>query len=151
MIFFYINFVNVKIDCLFVEYNGVSLIGGNCKKSPMNIMLILPNGKMSDFCLCNFKCIVTSKMQPTMDISSLMMNWIFGNMFMIELVLLIVMCVYRLIIPTKNVSLFHLLIRLHLQCMLQLQVFVVFPFSNEILDNFDYLCFTSTCNSSYIL
>jgi hypothetical protein len=30
MIFFHINFVNVKIDCMFVEYNGVSLIGGNC-------------------------------------------------------------------------------------------------------------------------
>ncbi len=40
--------MNVKIDCMFVEYNGVSLIGGNCKKSPINIMLISPNGIMLD-------------------------------------------------------------------------------------------------------
>jgi hypothetical protein len=74
MIFFSVNFVNVKIDYMFVEYNGVSLIGGNCKKSPMNIMLIPPNGKMLDFNFCNFKCIMASKVQPTMDISSIMMN-----------------------------------------------------------------------------
>jgi len=41
--------VNVEISCIFVEYNGVSLIGGNYKKSPMNIMLIPPNGKILDF------------------------------------------------------------------------------------------------------
>ncbi len=35
MIFFYVNFVNVKINCMFVEYNGVSLANGNCKKYPM--------------------------------------------------------------------------------------------------------------------
>ncbi len=74
MIFFYVNFVNVNISCMFVEYNGMSLIGGNCKKSPMNIMLIPPNGKMLDFSFCNFKCIMASKMQPTMDNSSIMMN-----------------------------------------------------------------------------
>ncbi len=31
---------------MFFEYNGVSLIGGNCKKSAMNSMLIPPNGKI---------------------------------------------------------------------------------------------------------
>jgi hypothetical protein len=46
--------VNVKIGCKFVEYDGVSLIGKNCKKSPMNIMLIPPNGKMLDFIFRNF-------------------------------------------------------------------------------------------------
>jgi hypothetical protein len=55
---FWCYFVNVKIGCMFAEYNGVSLIGKNCKKSPMNIMLILPNGKMLDFIFCNFRCIV---------------------------------------------------------------------------------------------
>jgi hypothetical protein len=74
MIFFHVNFVNVKIDYMFVEYNGVSLIGGNCKKTPMNIMLILSNSKILNFSFCNFKCIVANKMQPTMDISSIMMN-----------------------------------------------------------------------------
>jgi len=74
MTFFYVNFVNVKIDCMFDEYNGVSMIGGNCKKSFMNNMLIPPNDKMLDFSFCNFKCIVTSKVQPTMDISLIMMN-----------------------------------------------------------------------------
>ncbi len=33
---------------MFVEYNGVSLIGKNYKISPMNIMLIVPNDKMID-------------------------------------------------------------------------------------------------------
>jgi len=74
MTFSYVNFVNVKINCMFVAYNVVSLIGGNCKISPMNIMLIPPNGKMLDFSFCNFKCIMASKMQPTMDNSSIMMN-----------------------------------------------------------------------------
>jgi hypothetical protein len=79
--FFCVNFMNVKkIECMFVEYNGVSLISGNCKKCPMNIMLILPNGKMSYFSFCSFKCIITSNVQPTMDILSMMMNWIFGHM-----------------------------------------------------------------------
>jgi hypothetical protein len=63
MTFFCVNCVNVKIDFMFVEYNGVSLIGGNCKKSPMNIMLIPPNGKILDFIFCNFKCIVASEVQ----------------------------------------------------------------------------------------
>ncbi len=48
---------------MFIEYNGVSLIGGNCKKSRMNIMLIPPNGKILDFIFCNFKCIVASEVQ----------------------------------------------------------------------------------------
>jgi len=61
MIFFHVNFVNVKIDCMFVEYNGASLISGNCKKTPMNIMLILSNSKTLNFSFCNFKCIVANK------------------------------------------------------------------------------------------
>jgi hypothetical protein len=52
---------------MFVEYNGVSVIGGNCKKSPINIMLIFPNGKRFNFIFCNLKCIVASKVQPTID------------------------------------------------------------------------------------
>jgi hypothetical protein len=32
--FFCVNFVNVKIGYMFVEYNGVSLIGGNYKNIP---------------------------------------------------------------------------------------------------------------------
>jgi hypothetical protein len=31
MNFYCVNFVNVKIGCMFIEYNGVSLIGENCK------------------------------------------------------------------------------------------------------------------------
>jgi hypothetical protein len=59
---------------MFDEYNGVSLIGGNCKKSSMNIMLIPPNGKMLDCSFCDFQCIMASKVQPTMDNSSIMIN-----------------------------------------------------------------------------
>jgi predicted ester cyclase len=65
---------------MFVEYNGVSLIGGNCKKSLMNIMLIPPNGKRLDFNFYSFKCIVASRVQHAIDISSIMMNWILGHM-----------------------------------------------------------------------
>ncbi len=75
---------------MFVEYIGVSLIGKHYKISPMNIMLIILNGKTLDFNFCGFKSIVVSRLQPTMDNSS--MNWIFGHMFMIELGLIIVVC-----------------------------------------------------------
>jgi hypothetical protein len=34
MTFFCVNFINVEINCMFIEYNGVSLIGENCRKSP---------------------------------------------------------------------------------------------------------------------
>jgi hypothetical protein len=51
-------------------------------------MLIPQNGKMLYFIICNFKCIVANKVQPTMENSSITMNWIFGHMFMIELGLL---------------------------------------------------------------
>ncbi len=44
------------------------------RKSPMNIMLIPQNGKMLDFFFGNFKCVVASKVQPTMDNSSIIMN-----------------------------------------------------------------------------
>jgi hypothetical protein len=65
---FCVIFFNVKINYMFVEYNGMSLIGGNCKNFPMNIMLIPPNGKMLYFNFCSFKCIVAIKVQLTMDI-----------------------------------------------------------------------------------
>jgi hypothetical protein len=45
-------------------------------------MLIPPNGKMLYLFFCNFKCFVASKVQPTMDILLIMMNRIFGHMFM---------------------------------------------------------------------
>jgi hypothetical protein len=37
--------MNVKTSWMFIEYNGVSVISGNLKQIPMNIMLIPPNGK----------------------------------------------------------------------------------------------------------
>ncbi len=46
------------------------MIGENCKKSFMNIMLIPLNGKRLYFNLCNFRYIVANKMQPTINISS---------------------------------------------------------------------------------
>jgi predicted ester cyclase len=50
-----------------MEYNGVSMIDGNCKKSPINIMLIFPNGKRLNFSFCNFECIVASRVQHAID------------------------------------------------------------------------------------
>ncbi len=52
---------------MFMKYNGVLVIGGNCKKSPMNIMLIPLNDKRLNFNFCTFKCVVASKVQPTVD------------------------------------------------------------------------------------
>ncbi len=59
---------------MLIENNGVSMMGGNCKKFPMNIILNISNGNMLDFSFCNFKCIVTSIVQPTIDISSTIVN-----------------------------------------------------------------------------
>jgi predicted ester cyclase len=50
-----------------MEYNGMLVINENCKKISMNIMLIPPNGKRLNFSFCNFKCIVASRVQPTID------------------------------------------------------------------------------------
>jgi hypothetical protein len=77
--------MHIKVGWMFVEYNGVSIIGGNYKKSPMNITLILPNGKRLNLNFCSFKCIVASKVQPTIDILSIMMNGILSHTFVIAL------------------------------------------------------------------
>ncbi len=66
--------MNAKVGWIFVEYNGVSVIGGNCKKMPMNIMFISPNDIILDFDFCNFKCIVANMLQLTIEISSIIMN-----------------------------------------------------------------------------
>jgi hypothetical protein len=71
----------------------MSLIGGNCKQSTTNIMLIPPNDIMLDFNLCNFKCIVASKMQLTVDILWIIMNWMLHRVFIIMLGLFILVCV----------------------------------------------------------
>lgn len=52
----------------------MSMICENCKKSLMNIMLILSNDEILDFIFFTFTCIVASKVQPTIDIS-----WIINN------------------------------------------------------------------------
>jgi hypothetical protein len=66
--------MNAKVGWIFVEYNGVLVIGGNCKKSPMNIMFISLNDNILDFDFCNFKCIVANMLQLTIEISSIIMN-----------------------------------------------------------------------------
>jgi hypothetical protein len=69
--------MKANIGWIFVEYSDLSFINENCKKSPSNIMLIPPNGKMLDFNFCSFRCIVTSKKHLIIDILSIIMNWIF--------------------------------------------------------------------------
>jgi len=66
--------MNAKVGWIFVEYNSVSMIGENCKKSPMNIMFISLNDNILDFDFCNFKCIVANMLQLTIEISSIIMN-----------------------------------------------------------------------------
>jgi hypothetical protein len=104
--------MNAKVGCIFVEYNGVSFIGGNWKKSPMNIMFIPPNGNILDFNFCNFKCTVTSMLQPTIEISSIIINSIVGEISTIEFNLFTMACLLmdnlnnELIVvpPTNNVA-----------------------------------------------
>jgi len=57
-----------------VENNDVLVMGGNCKKSPMNIVLSSPNGNMLYFNFHNFKCIVANIIQPTINISLIIIN-----------------------------------------------------------------------------
>jgi hypothetical protein len=66
--------VNAKVGWIFIEYNGVLVIRGNSKKLPMNIMLIPPNGNILDFNLYDFRCIITSMLQPNIEISSIITN-----------------------------------------------------------------------------
>ncbi len=59
-------------------------MGGNSKKSPINIMFISPNGNMLDFNFCNFKCIVTNMLQSTIEISLIIIYLIVGQMSIIK-------------------------------------------------------------------
>jgi hypothetical protein len=77
---------------MFIQYHDVSLIGKTCKKYTMNIMLIPSNGKTLYFNLCNFKCIMANKVQPTINILLIMMNWMLGHTSMIELGLFVLVC-----------------------------------------------------------
>ncbi len=88
--FFCIEFVNVKVGWMLVENNGVSMMDGNCKKSHMNIILSPPNGNMLDFNFYNFKCIVVNIVQPTIDISSTIINWMSNQLSSIVLDLFII-------------------------------------------------------------
>ncbi len=64
---FLINFANAKVGWMCIEYSGVSMMGGNCEKSIINIMFILVNGKTLDYNLYTFNCIVTSMLRPTIE------------------------------------------------------------------------------------
>jgi hypothetical protein len=100
-------------------------------------MMIAPNGKMLYFNFYGFKCIVVSKLQVTMD-SSIMMNWIFGHMFMIELSLLIILC---LLInnPNKKCIVVPFINKATFAMYAIIQSFSCFlVFKKIILDSFDY-------------
>jgi hypothetical protein len=84
--------MNAKVGCTCVKYNGVSFIGGNCKKPPVNIMFIPPNSNILNFNFCNFKCIVTSMLQPTIEISSIIINLVVGQISTIEFNLFTMAC-----------------------------------------------------------
>ncbi len=101
--------MNAKVGCIFVKYNNVSFMGGNCKKLPMNIMFIPPTGNILDFNFCNFKCIVTSMLQPTIEISSIIINSIVGQISIIEFNLFRMACLLMdkpnnewIIVPPTN-------------------------------------------------
>jgi hypothetical protein len=74
------------------EYSGVLVMGGNCKKTPQKNMFTPPNGNMLFFNFCNFRCIIASMLQTTIEISSTMMNSIVGQMFVTKFGLLTMSC-----------------------------------------------------------
>ncbi len=43
---FGVKLLNAKVGWMFIQNNGVLVIGGNCKKSPINFMLSLSNMKI---------------------------------------------------------------------------------------------------------
>ncbi len=71
---------------------------------------------MLDFNLCSFKCMVVSKVQFIIDILSIMIYCILGHMFVIELDLFMVVCLY---IDNLNIE------------------WIVVPFINKIMDSLD--------------
>ncbi len=73
-----------------IENNDVSMMGGNVLKSFIKIIWSPPNGNMLDFNFCNFNCIVTNIIQPTIDISSTIINWMSDQLFGIVLDLFII-------------------------------------------------------------
>jgi hypothetical protein len=108
-----VDFGNIKIGWMFVEYNGVLVIGENCKKSFMNIMLNPLNGKKLYFNFCNFRYIVANKVQPIIDISSIMMNWILGHTSMNVLGWVLMLCLsidnfnkIYIVVPLINIATF---------------------------------------------
>lgn len=113
----WICFMNAKVGCIFVRYNGVSFIGENCIKPSVNIMFIPQNGNILDFNFCNFKCIVTSMLQPTIEISSIIITSIVGQISTIEFNLFTMACLL-MDKPDNEWIVVHPLIMLHLQCML---------------------------------
>jgi hypothetical protein len=76
--------VNANVGWMFFEYYNVFVMGGNCKKPPMNIMFTPPNGNIIVLNFCNFKCIIMNMLQSTIEISSIIMNSIMGHISIIE-------------------------------------------------------------------
>ncbi len=123
--------MNVKAGWMLFEYNGVSLMGGNCKKSFINNMFTPPNVNMLLLNFCNFRCVVPNMLQPTIEISSTMMNSIVGQMFVTKFGLLTMTCLsinklskkWIIVPPTDNATLICG-IYIYMQC----EVFVHYLF-----------------------
>lgn len=79
----------------------------------MNVMLIPPNVKILDLDFYSFECIMASQVQPINDISSIMKNWVFGHMSIIEVGLFTLMCLSDDKLNKTCPMLFCLSIRLH--------------------------------------
>ncbi len=91
--------MNVKVGWMLVKSNGVSMIGENCKKSPMNTILSPPNYNIFYYNFYDFKCIVTIIVQPTIDISSTIMNWMLHQLSSIILFIIIFLTIDK---PSKE-------------------------------------------------
>ena len=72
--FFWVLRMNAKLDSMFMEYNGVSLMSGNCMKSTMKRMFTYPKGFVFNFSFYSFRCRVANIVHLIMD-TLLMMRY----------------------------------------------------------------------------
>ncbi len=136
---------------MFIENNGKLMMGGNCKKSPMNIILNPPNGNMLDLNFCKFKCIVVSIVQPTINISLTVINWMLNQLpsIVLDLFIIIFLSIDKpskewIVVPLINKTTFAVYV---VMCNLS----SLFISKNILFNSFDDLYFAYTCNTLNVL
>ncbi len=136
---------------MFIENNGVLVMGGNCKKSPMNIILNPPSGNLLDFNFCKFKCIVVNIVQPTIDVSLTIINWKLNQLSsnVLDLFIIVFLSIDKpgrewIVVSLINKTTFAMYVVI---CNFS----SLFVFKKNKINIFDDLCFAYTYNTPYVL